>query len=165
MRSIFLAVLLAASIGLSGCAGVMREPPVAGDTVQAVIGKFGQPSARHHGPGGEVFEYSSGPLSQHTWMARFGPDGRLTSFEQVLSSDGFARIKIDSATRAEVLRLLGQPAERSRVAMNNYEVWSYRYKESGVWDSMMHVHFDQAGVVRMLMNGPDPVYDKAFWRD
>lgn len=153
------------AILLAGCAGLLREPPALGDSQDAVIGKFGQPTARHQDAGAPVFEYATGPLGQFTWMARFGADGRLASFEQVLSSAGFARIKVDSATKADVLRLVGQPAERSRVAMKNYEVWSYRYKESDVWDSMMHVHFDQAGVVRMLMNGPDPMYDKRYSHD
>jgi hypothetical protein len=166
MRTIAATTLLAAALLLSACAGMMREQPLPGDSVDAVIAKFGQPTARLPDAGGaQVFEYAAGPMGQYTWMARFGPDGRLASFEQVLSGPGFARIKVDVATKADVLRLIGHPAERSRVAMKNYEVWSYRYKESGVWDSMMHVHFDEAGVVRMMMNGPDPMYDKRFWRD
>jgi hypothetical protein len=24
---------------------------------------------------------------------------------------------------------------------------------------MMHVHFDDAGIVRLMQNGPDPMYD------
>jgi hypothetical protein len=59
-----------------------------------------------------------------------------------------------------VLRTIGRPSERSRVAMHNYEVWSYRYKEAGVWNSMMHVHFDEAGIVRLMQNGPDPMYEE-----
>ena len=50
--------------------------------------------------------------------------------------------------------------------MNNYEVWSYRYKEAGVWNSLMHVHFDGQGVVRHMLNGPDPMYeprDRGRW--
>jgi hypothetical protein len=27
---------------------------------------------------------------------------------------------------------------------------------------MMHVHFDQQGVVRQMLNGPDPRYDDRF---
>jgi hypothetical protein len=25
---------------------------------------------------------------------------------------------------------------------------------------MMHVHFDEAGVVRLMQNGPDPMYEE-----
>jgi hypothetical protein len=48
------------------------------------------------------------------------------------------------------------------VGFHNYEVWSYRYKEAGVWNSMMHVHFDERGIVRQMLNGPDPRYDDRF---
>ena len=31
---------------------------------------------------------------------------------------------------------------------------------------MMHVHFDRAGVLRMMLNGPDPMYEeKRIFRD
>ena len=69
------------------------------------------------------------------------------------------------ATHQDVLRIVGRPAEISRVHLNNYEVWSYRYIEAGVWNSMMHVHFDEAGIVRLMQNGPDPMYDdRRFFR-
>lgn len=165
MRSMAVAALAAASMALAGCAGMLRTQPSLGDTVDVVVAKFGQPSARFPDAGGQTFEYATGPMGQYTWMAHFGADGRLQRFEQVLSAEGFGRIKVDTATKADVLRLIGRPAERSRVALKNYEVWSYRYKENGVWNSMMHVHFDEAGVVRMMMNGPDPMYEKPFLRD
>ena len=44
---------------------------------------------------------------------------------------------------------------------HDYEVWSYRYKEAGVWNSLMSVHFDQQGVVRQMLNGPDPMLRRA----
>jgi hypothetical protein len=66
---------------------------------------------------------------------------------------------VDAATKDEVLRTVGRPAETSRVALKNYEVWSYRYREANVWNSLMHVHFDDQGVVRQMLNGPDPRYD------
>lgn len=79
---------------------------------------------------------------------------------KVLTSETFATIKIDHADKAAVLRTLGPPAERSRVMMHNYEVWSYRYLEAGVWHSMMHVHFDETGIVRLMQNGPDPMFEE-----
>lgn len=163
MRHFGITALLCLS--LAACAGLQREPPRVGDSPEAVLARMGQPTARLADGAGQVFEYATGPMGQATWMARFGPDGRLASFEQVMSAAGFARIRVDQATKADVLRLIGHPAERSRVALHNYEVWSYRYKESGVWDSMMHVHFDESGVVRMMMSGPDPMYDKRYWRE
>jgi outer membrane protein assembly factor BamE (lipoprotein component of BamABCDE complex) len=95
-------------------------------------------------------------------MARIGPDGRLVSYEQVLTSENFAKVKVDHWTKDDVVRHFGRPAEVSRVYFHNYEVWSYRYKEAGVWNSMMSLHFDQQGVVRQMLNGPDPMYDDRY---
>lgn len=153
---------LCAAIVLGGCAGpaFMRGAPAIGDPVAAVTARLGQPTNVYPLPdGSQELEYATGPMGQYTWMAVIGPDGRLASYEQVLTGKKFATIKIDRATKDDVLRTVGRPAERSHVAMHDYEVWSYRYKENGVWNSMMHVHFDTKGKVRLMQNGPDPMYE------
>ncbi len=149
------AVLLA----LAGCAAVLRQAPTVGDAEAVVRHKMGEPTAIYGAGRERLFEYATGPMGQHTWMARIGPDGRLEAWEQVLTGERFATIKVDAATREEVLRTVGRPAEKSFVAMRDWEVWSYRYKEAGVWNSMMHVHFDRQGIVRQMLNGPDPMYE------
>lgn len=154
--------IICAAIVLAGCAGpgFLREAPAPGEPVAAVTAKLGQPTNAYPLPGGgQALEYATGPMGQFTWMANIGPDDRLASYEQVLTGEKFATIKIDHATKDDVLRTIGRPAERSHIAMRNYEVWSYRYKEAGVWNSLMHVHFDQAGIVRMMQNGPDPMFE------
>lgn len=150
---------LCAVLALAGCAALVRETPHPGDPLETVQTKLGPPTAVYPANGGQVLEYATGPMGQFTWMARLGPDGRLVSYEQVLTGEKFAAIKVDQATKEEVLRTIGRPAEVSRVAMNDYEVWSYRYKEAGVWNSLMHVHFDRNGIVRQMMNGPDPMFE------
>ena len=166
MHKLVKASLFAALAGLAGCVGLMRTPPSPGDPLDVVKAKFGQPTAVYPALAGQVLEYATGPMGQFTWMARMGPDGRLASFEQVLGDAGFSRIKIDSATKQDVLTTIGRPAETSYLALPELEVWSYRYKESGVWNSMMHVHFNKAGIVKMMQSGPDPMYEeKKFFRD
>lgn len=151
--------MLAAAL-LAGCAGpLLRQAPAIGDPLATVTGKMGPPTSVYPLPDGQQLEYATGPMGQFTWMARIGADGRLVSYEQVLTGEKFATLKIDKATKDEVLRTIGRPAERSRVAMGNYEVWSYRYREAGVWNSLMHVHFDASGVVRQMVNGPDPLFE------
>ncbi|MEM8512000.1 hypothetical protein RCH14_001300 [Massilia sp. MP_M2] len=157
---------LAATLLLAACA--TRPAPLPGETADVVQAKLGKPTSIYVDADGAArsLEYATGPMGQYTWMARLGPDGRLTAYEQVLTGEKFATLKIDQATKEQVLRTIGRPAERSRVAMQNYEVWSYRYKEAGVWNSLMHVHFDEGGVVRQMMNGPDPMYeprDRSSW--
>ena len=159
MKPLVRLTTIAALVLLGGCAGMIRQAPSLGDPVAVVQQKMGAPTAVHRMGANQVFEYATGPMGQQTFMARFNADGTLASYEQVLTSEKFATVKIDAATRDDMLRTFGRPAEMSRVAMHDYEVWSYRYKEAGVWNSLMHVHFDRQGVVRQMMNGPDPLYD------
>ena len=149
----------AALVLLGGCAGLLRQTPAIGDSEDIVQQKMGAPTAIYGAGNDRIFEYATGPMGQFTWMAHIGADGRLASYEQVLTGEKFATIKVDQATKEEVLRTIGRPAETSQVAMRDYEVWSYRYKEAGVWNSLMHVHFDRQGIVRQMLNGPDPMYE------
>jgi hypothetical protein len=160
MRKMTIGILVASLFSLGGCAGLGGPPPAPGDSVDTVRLKLGQPTAAYSAGTEQLLEYANGPMGQTTYMARIGADGRLRSFEQVLTGEKFATIKIGTATHEDVLRTIGRPAERSYLALPDLEVWSYRYKESGVWNSMMHVHFDRAGVVRMMQNGPDPMYEE-----
>jgi hypothetical protein len=157
------AALLLAAVSLSACAPLFRQPPPAGAPLAAVTAALGQPAASYPEPdGGQVLEYRGQPMGQFQHMARIGPDGRLVSYEQVLTSENFAKVKVDHWTKDDILRNFGRPAEISRVYFHDYEVWSYRYKEAGVWNSLMSVHFDHQGVVRQMLNGPDPMYDDRF---
>jgi hypothetical protein len=161
IRTGALAAVLALSV--SACASLFRQPPPPGAPLAEVTAKLGQPAAVYPEPdGGQILEYRGQPMGQFQHMARIGPDGRLVSWEQVLTSENFGKVKVDHWTKDDVLRHFGRPAETSRVRYHDYEVWSYRYKEAGVWNSMMHVHFDQQGVVRQMLNGPDPMYDDRY---
>ena len=92
-------------------------------------------------------------------MARFDRDDRLVSYEQVLNTEKFASIKINVDNKDDVLRTIGAPSETTYLNLVHREVWSYPYRESNVWNSLMHVYFDNAGIVRRLENGPDPKFD------
>jgi hypothetical protein len=140
-------------------AGCTTTPLVPGEPEAAVVGKMGRPTHIYQDGNAQVLEYMRGPFGQQTYMARIGPDGKLSSFEQVLTAEKFATIKVDSATKEQVLRTIGAPGNTSYLPLRQLEVWSYAYKEANVWDSMMHVHFDKNGVVRQMMNGPDPSRD------
>jgi hypothetical protein len=152
----------ALALSLSACGTFSRTPP-AGTPLAEVTAKLGKPDAVYPDPaGGQVLEYRGQPMSQYQHMARIGADGRLVSYDQVLTSENFAQVKVDQWTKDDILRHFGRPAEVGRVYAHDYEVWSYRYKEAGVWNSLMNVHFDEQGVVRQMLNGPDPMYDDRF---
>ncbi|MBW8900093.1 MAG: hypothetical protein JF619_18685 [Massilia sp.] len=152
---------VAAALTLSACAPMLRQAPPVGAPLAEVTAKLGRPDAVYPDPGGgQVLEYRGQPMGQFQYMARIGPDGRLVSYDQVLTSENFAKVKVDQWTKDDILRHFGRPAEVTGVYFHNYEVWSYRYKEAGVWNSLMSVHFDQQGVVRQMLNGPDPMFDE-----
>ncbi|WP_156401110.1 hypothetical protein [Duganella sp. Root1480D1] len=70
-------------------------------------------------------------------------------------NDSFRPVQLGVTTQADLLRLYGPPDDRTYLPLRDLTVWSYRYKESGVWDSMMHIMVDRQGVVRETMSGPD----------
>lgn len=144
---------------LTGCASFSNENLKPGISEQEIIGKLGKPTNRYPDDGMQLLEYPQGPWGQYTHMVRIGADGRLVSWEQVLTVEKFATIKVGTANKQDVLRALGRPAETDWLHLPKLEVWSYRYKEGGVWNSLMHIHFDQAGIVRKMENGRDPLFD------
>ena len=165
MRKTAISIFCASLFVVGGCANFGAPAPAPGDSADTVKLKLGQPTSSYSAGPEQLLEYAHGPMGQTTFMARIGADGRLTAFEQVLTDEKFATIMVGTATRDDVLRTVGRPAEKSYLPLRDFDVWSYRYKESGVWNSMMHVHFDRGGVVRMMQNGPDPMYEeKRFFR-
>lgn len=129
-----------------------------GMTRQELDARFGVPAAIRHDPDGDVLIYSSAPLGQRASAAHLDAQGRVVSVEPLLNTEHFATIRTGEWTRQDVLTHFGTPAEVSRI--RHYEVWSYRYRENETWDSLFHVMFDPAGVVRQTQNGPDPMYEK-----
>lgn len=159
IRRLRLAPVFAALL-LAGCATWNQPKVVAGDSLDTVRTRMGNPTNVYPLPeGGQEFEYATGPFGQRTWMVRFDANGKVLAAEQVLRGETFAKLRIGESKKDDVLRLVGRPSETSRVFLGNFEVWSYRYKENDVWNSMMHVHFDDRGVVKLVQNGPDPMYD------
>ena len=152
-------VVLALGAALSACASFNRTPPT--DTPLAdVTAKLGKPDAVYPIPsGGQMLEYRGQPMGQFQHMAHIGADGRLISYEQVLTTQNFAKIQPGNWTKDDVLRSFGRPAEASRDRVDGGEVWSYRYKQDGVWPAYMNVYFNGRGEVRRTDNTPDPVLD------
>ncbi len=152
----FLATLLTI---LSACTALIPAPVNIGDSESDLIAKRGQPTHRYQDGKDRLLEYAQGSWGQKTYMARVNAEGKIISFEQVLTVQKFSTIKIGEATKDDILRTIGTPSETSYLSLRDLEVWSYPYKENDVWDSIMHVHFDKAGIVRQMLNGPDLRFD------
>jgi hypothetical protein len=147
---------LPAILLLSACAGLGGPALTPGATEADVVARLGRPTNVYPVADGRLLEYMHGPMGQTTDMAKIGPDGRLQSFEQVLTMEKFARIIPDQTRQEQVLRTVGAPSEirfYRNVGMNG---WNYPFKESNTWDSMMTIYVDANGLVRRMENGPDP---------
>lgn len=152
----YFAGALACSLGLFSCAAWVEPPVQRGQSESEVLQALGPPTHRYRAGQDILLEYMAGPMGQTTYMARIGPDGRLQSYEQVLTLEQFARIEIGAAQKDDVLHLVGAPSKTDYFPLTGLEAWSYPFKESGVWDSQMSVYFDDTGTVRKLENGFDP---------
>ncbi|WP_395827031.1 outer membrane protein assembly factor BamE [Collimonas sp.] len=159
MKQFYSPLLAGMLLTLTGCASLMAPPVSPGEPETQVLARLSKPSGTYQDGNDVLLEYARGPLGQATYMARIGPDQRLISYEQVLTLEKFATIKVGQSNRADVLRTIGKPFETvyyDRIKLNG---WNYAYKEAGVWNSEMTVYFDDSGIVRKLENGPDPRFE------
>jgi len=152
-------LLLPALLTLAGCASYAgRELTVGTSTVPAVIAEMGEPAMRWQDADGSLMlAYPRGPEGPHTFVAAFGPDGRLRSIENVLVERYFARI-VPGATEDEVVRLIGPAPEhwKTYFAARNERVWDWRYCDGGDHLAMFSVVFDAAtNRVRSTASRPD----------
>jgi hypothetical protein len=144
---------------IGGCAGPGSRSVALGESESQVVSKLGSPTNIYREGKFQLLEYKTGPWGQRTYMARIGPDGKLVSYEQVLTDAKFAGIAVGKASKDDVLRQVGSPSETSYLALKDLEVWSYPYKESDTWNSVMHIHFDRQGIVHSLLSTQDLRFD------
>lgn len=160
MRQLQKTFLVGMLLLASACAVFQPVALNPGETEAEVVAKLGRPSFRMPDGNGFVLEYNRNPWGQAINMARFDGAGRLITYEQVLTVEKFATIKPGVADKSYVLRTIGHPSETSWLSRQQLEVWTYPYKEQGVWNSLMHVHFDKNGIVNKLENGQDLRFDR-----
>jgi hypothetical protein len=151
---------IVAALALAGCAALAPPQLTVGEPEAEVLAKLGRPTASIPDGKDHLLEYNRNPWGQATYMARIDENGRLVSYQQVLTSEKFATIKPGVSTKTDVLRTVGHPSETSYLPRQQLEVWTYPYKEQGVWNSMMHIHFDRAGIVQRTENGMDLRFDR-----
>ncbi|MCU6435211.1 outer membrane protein assembly factor BamE [Undibacterium sp. Jales W-56] len=159
-------VILLSILNLSSCVSYGIGSVKAGQTEPEVTAKLGKPTHIYQDGNQHIWEYMRGRMAQATHMARFDHDGRLISYEQVLTLQKFAQVKVGIMDKTAVLNIIGAPSETAYYPRVQLEAWSYPYKESGVWNSLMTVYFDQSGIVKKLENGPDPLFEpgERRWR-
>ena len=149
------AVALLAAALLAGCATPASVRP--GMSASQVIGELGAPAARHGLPdGAERLEYPQGGLQQQTWMIDIDARGRVTAARQVMTLPAFGELRVGIDRQDDVLRAFGRPWRIEHYRASGLTAWLYPYREAEIWNSMMAVHFDAAGRIERVQNGPDP---------
>ncbi len=89
-------------------------------------------------------------------MVDLAADGSVRQVRQVRTMENFARLQVGKDTRETVLHEFGEPWKVQPYTLSRLTAWMYPYVEGGFFPSMMAVHFNDAGIVQMVQNGPDP---------
>lgn len=140
---------------LSGCA--MFRTPQPGISESELIVMRGRPDRVYQEGDHRRLEWSATQMGQYAYMAEIDADGRMTTFEQVLTDERFASLRPGHSTMEDVIRTVGRVHEMNRRTFDDGETWSYRYKENGVWDFMITIYFDRNGVVEAVGSHMDPL--------
>ncbi len=151
------------SVLLGACALPQHVAP--GIAEADVLSSLGRPSAVHPLPAGKRLEYGDQGLNQYTWMVDLDAGGRVVQVRQVRTLSEFFGLRAGEDTIDTVRRGFGSPWRIEHYKGSGLTAWLYPYREDGVWNSMMAVHFDGQGRVARVENGPDPRFLGGNFRD
>lgn len=161
LHSIYFLITLTLAL-LSGCAMMDSTPP--GTPLAQVESQFGRHNYSCPLPdGGQRVIWSRQPFGQYAWGTNVDAQGRVGQIKRLLTDQNFQQLSQGVWTPERVLCEFGPPAEKSGVGLPGsiQIVWSYRYLQSGVWNSLMHVYFGQDGKkVTRFHPGPDPMFER-----
>lgn len=151
---------LAGAVALVGCGSLNDVKP--GDPLSMVEQRFGKPATTCRlADGGQRMVWSQQPFGQYAWGADIGADGRISTITQVLDDNVFQKLADGVWTPERVLCEFGPPEKIDKVGLPGdlKVVWSYRYRQYGVWYSLMYVFFGTDGKeVTQFFAGPDPMF-------
>jgi hypothetical protein len=146
-----------ATLMLAACA----QQPTAfqpGEDSAVLTTRLGKPAETYSLPdGSKRLMWPTQPLGYTTIAADVSADGRIESVRQVLQTGEFNQARVGTWTKQDVLVHFGRPAESNPAPRTNQEVWSYRYREDGVYHLLYNFYFDKSGVLRLTQQTPDPM--------
>ena len=160
-------VLLACSLlALSACTTYRDIPP--NSPLGLVENQLGSPNYRCTLPDGrQRLVWSQQPLGQYAYGTNVNKDGHIDNVQSLLTDSHFRRLNEGRWTQNDVACEFGPPAEIDRVGLGekNEVVWTYRYRQSNAWNSLMFVYFGRDGeAVTHYHSGPDLRYER-WWND
>ncbi len=111
-----------------------------------VRARFGEPAAVYtEADGARTFDYPRQPAGQVNYMITIGADGKMSALRQVLKPANFAKV-LPGLDKAQVRRLLGQPAKVQSYALKQEEIWDWRFAD-GQENKVFSATFDAGGKV------------------
>lgn len=151
---------------LAGCANMADTPP--GTPLHEVESKYGAPTyACTAENGAKRLIWSQQPMGQYAWGTNVNEAGMTDRIQPLLTDQHFQLLAEGTWTPDKVRCEFGPPAQIQGVGLpsSSQIVWSYRYRQSGAWNSLMHVYFGMDGShVTRFHPGPDPMFDRDnFW--
>ena len=161
MRGIPRVASIAGALWLLGACTSMKDIPP-GTPLAEVQARYGAPTMDCPQPNGERrLIWSRQPMGQYAWATSVTPDGHVGQVEQILTDAAFGQVKSGDWDREQLLCTFGPPSEISLVGLpsSRHLVWSYRYRQAGAWNSLMHVYLSEDGRVTRIHPGPDPMFD------
>ena len=152
-----LAAAVSTLLALAGCDRQRLAELQPGVSTEAdVRERFGTPEAIWEAPGGgHVLEYNRNPQGHENYMITIGPDGRMSSLQQVLNERSFARVQ-PGMSMEQVRRMLGKPARQTPYPLRNESAWDWRYMAHPRESMLFTVWFDRDWRVVRTQKGPDP---------
>ncbi len=146
---------------LAACANMADMPP--GTPLYQVEAKYGRPNYSCAGENGrQRLIWSMQPMGQYAWGTNVDTAGNTDRIEPLLTDEHFRVLATGTWTPDQVRCEFGPPAIIDTVGLpsSTQIVWSYRYRQSHAWNSLMYVYFGTDGEkVTRFHPGPDPMYD------
>ncbi|MDH5539479.1 MAG: hypothetical protein OEY03_08755 [Rhizobacter sp.] len=149
---------------MPGCASYSPGGLSTGATLADVSLSMGKATGEYALPNaGKRLEFARGPFGKHTFMLDFDAQGKLISWDQVLTEARFNSVRAGLSSD-ELLMTLGRPSERSVVGLLQWQtVWSYRY--DAMFCQWFQVGLDAQGRVTDAGYYPDPICEPQHLSD
>lgn len=167
IKDLFRPTLLAALVAsLAACASYRDVAPNAPLSEATRI--MGQPNHSCDRPdGSKQLVWSSQPMGQYIYGAQVDANNNLVgSVYSVMTGQNFRKLDSGVWSDQDVLCEFGTPAEIETLGLGEKreQVWSYRYKESNVWNKLLHIYMGKDGQqVTRWHTGPDPLFERDCW--
>jgi len=150
------------SLALAACANLSDVPQ--NTPLAEVEAKFGKPNFSCTTQSGQQrVIWTMQPLGQYAWGGNVNSDNTVEKIIPLLTTQNFKKLDEGTWHAADVLCEYGPPALDEPVGLPSVrqQVWSYRYKENGAWNSLLHVYFERGSdKVTKYHSGPDPMFER-----